>query len=129
MPTVDDIKQAFADNLRQLMDERDKTPSDIADACGVSQQAVSDWVNGRKYPRMDKVQLLLDYFEVPMIRLVNDGNESGYYVDKETAELANMAKDNPDFQVLLDANKNLSPEAMREVLGFIRYQLAKERGE
>ena len=39
-----------------------KTRKDIADALDLSYYTVSDWVNGKKYPRMDKVERLAQYF-------------------------------------------------------------------
>lgn len=126
--TVEDMKLAFAKNLRELMDSSNSTQEDIAKICGVSQQTVSDWLTGKKYPRMDKVQSILDHFNIPMTALVNDGKGPAeqYYLDPETARLAQELKDNPNYRVLMDASRTLSPEAVKEVMKFIDYQKAKE---
>ena len=125
---VEDMKLAFAKNLRELMDSSNNTQEDIAKICGVSQQTVSDWLTGKKYPRMDKVQSILDHFNIPMTALVNDGKGPAeqYYLDPETARLAQELKDNPNYRVLMDASRTLSPEAVKEVMKFIDYQKAKE---
>lgn len=52
-----------------------------------------------------------------------------YYVDPETALLAQELKDNPQYRVLLDSTKKLKPESIKEVMKFIDYQIAKEKGE
>jgi transcriptional regulator with XRE-family HTH domain len=55
--------------------------------------------------------------------------EPRYYHDPEVAEMANQLKDNPDMRVLFDASRDLKKESIEEVVKFIQYQKAKERGE
>ncbi len=51
-----------------------------------------------------------------------------YYLDPETAHLAQELKDNPQYRTLFDASRKLSPDAMKEVMNFIAYQTKKEEG-
>ena len=55
-------KQIFAKNLKRLMDENGKSRMDVCDALGFSYYTFSDWVNGKKFPRIDKIEKLEDYF-------------------------------------------------------------------
>ena len=120
--TVEEMKLAFAKNLRTLMEAHDCTQEDIAKVCNVSQQTVSDWLNGKKYPRMDKVEAMLVRFNVPMNALINDGKEptEQYYIDPETARLAQAAANDPDMRLLLDAKRDLSPEDMKMVIDLAK---------
>ena len=120
--TVEEMKLAFAKNLRTLMEAHDCTQEDIAKVCNVSQQTVSDWLNGKKYPRMDKVEAMLVRFNVPMNALINDGKEptEQYYIDSETARLAQAAANDPDMKLLLDAKRDLSPEDMKMIIDLAR---------
>lgn len=65
-------RNIFAENLRRLMDEAGKTRKDICEALGISYFTVSSWVNGSKYPRMDKVEMLAKYFGVLKSDLIED---------------------------------------------------------
>lgn len=65
-------RNIFAENLRRLMDEAGKTRKDICEALGISYFTVSSWVNGSKYPRMDKVEMLAKYFGVSKSDLIED---------------------------------------------------------
>lgn len=58
------LREIFAANLQALMEQRGLRIADLAAALGLSYTTVADWVHGRKYPRMDKVQALADYFGV-----------------------------------------------------------------
>ena len=120
--TVEEMKLAFAKNLRTLMEAHDCTQEDIAKVCNVSQQTVSDWLNGKKYPRMDKVEAMLVRFNVPMNALINDGKEptEQYYIDPETARLAQAAANDPDMRLLLDAKRDLSPEDMKMIIDLAK---------
>ena len=57
-------KSVFAKNLQYQMDLNKKTRKDVCEALGFSYYTFSDWVNGKKYPRMDKVEMLANYFGI-----------------------------------------------------------------
>lgn len=57
-------KSVFAQNLNRLMLENGKSRREVCAALGLSYYTFSDWCNGKKYPRMDKVELLANYFGV-----------------------------------------------------------------
>ncbi len=67
-----DNKNIFADNLRRYMEETGKTRRDLCDALGISYFTISSWVNGTKYPRMDKVEMLAQYFGIQKSDLIED---------------------------------------------------------
>ena len=65
-----DNKNVFASNLKRYMEVKCKSRNDISEALGISYFTVSDWVNGKKYPRMDKVEMLANYFGVQKSDLI-----------------------------------------------------------
>ena len=67
-----DNKNIFATNLNNLMNLERKTRKDISDALGISYFTVTAWVNGTKYPRMDKVEMLANYFGVLKSDLIEE---------------------------------------------------------
>ena len=67
---IDDIKKMFSTNLKQIMLDHSKTQSDLVKDLNLRQATVSDWLNGKKYPRMDKVELLANYFNVSINDLI-----------------------------------------------------------
>lgn len=71
-----DNKFIFSKNLQRLMASKDVSRKDIANYLGISYFTVSDWVNGKKYPRMDKVELLARYFGVLKSDLIEDKNNN-----------------------------------------------------
>ena len=67
-----DNKNVFSINLKRYMKEHDKSRKEVSDALGVSYYTFSDWVNGKKYPRMDKVEKLANYFGILKSDLIED---------------------------------------------------------
>ena len=68
-------KHVFAKNLQKYMDAFGKTRRDICEDLGFSYYTFSDWVNGKKYPRMDKVEMLAGYFGIKKSDLIEDKEE------------------------------------------------------
>ena len=51
-------KEIFARNLRRFLDARGMQDKDLVEVTGASQTAISEWLNAKKYPRIDKIENL-----------------------------------------------------------------------
>lgn len=65
-------KNIFASNLNRLMASHRKSRKDLSDALGISYFTITAWANGTKYPRMDKVEMLANYFGVRKSELIEE---------------------------------------------------------
>ena len=61
-----EARSAFPKILKSYMEKNGYNQSDIAKHLHVSKQTVSEWVKGKKFPRVDKMQELADLFGVLM---------------------------------------------------------------
>lgn len=68
-------KEVFANNLKKYMERSGKTQKDMADIVGVSTATFSDYINAKKYPRIDKIDILADYFGILKSDLIEDKGE------------------------------------------------------
>ena len=80
-------KEIFAKNLNRYLGLSGKTQTEVAKFVNVSKGTFSDWTSGRAYPRMDKVQLLAQYFGIKMSDLVDDVNSNKKEDDQEILDL------------------------------------------
>lgn len=97
-------KSIFAKNLKHQMDLHQKTRKEICEALGFSYYTFSDWVNGKKYPRMDKVELLADYFGILKSDLIEEKNEKPTENDglpNSIMELIEVVKSLPEEDAVL----------------------------
>ncbi len=67
-----DNKNIFAKNLKKYMELNGKSRREVSETLGVSYYTFSDWVNGKKYPRMDKVERLANYFGIKKSDLIEE---------------------------------------------------------
>lgn len=65
-------KEIMAKNIKYYMDLHGKTRNEICEALGVKYTTFSDWVKGNSYPRIDKIELLANYFGIEKSDLVED---------------------------------------------------------
>lgn len=67
-----DNKEIFSINLKRYMEKKGVSRQELSKILGVSYFTITDWVNGKKYPRMDKVEMLADYFGILKSDLIED---------------------------------------------------------
>lgn len=63
-------KAIMAENIKYYMKKNNKSRNDICDDLGFKYTTFSDWVNGKKYPRIDKIEMMANYFGVEKSALV-----------------------------------------------------------
>jgi len=65
-------KMIFSKNLNHYMKVNDKTQSDLVNDLNFNKSAVSTWCNGSRLPRMDKVEILAQYFNINRSDLIEE---------------------------------------------------------
>jgi transcriptional regulator with XRE-family HTH domain len=116
----DDYRRVFVKKLRYYMEKNGKNQMDLMRDLGLSSATVSSWCNGKKLPRMGKIQMLADYFGIEKSDLLEEKDDSEtYYIDEETRELADFLHKNPDYKVLFDASRKVKPEDIEFVKEMI----------
>ena len=119
----------FTKNLNRYLAYSGKTQREVADAIGVSPQTFNTWTQGIALPRMGKVQLLAEYFHIQKSDLLEEKKErDGYYIDPETAEIAQRIYEDRELRALFDAARDASPEDLQTVHTMLKALKAKEQG-
>jgi len=81
-------KEIFAKNLNKYLRLSSKTQVTLANDLGYSKSIVSEWFSGKKFPRIDAIQKLSDYFGIEKSDLIEDKST---VANKEiTLALSNM---------------------------------------
>lgn len=78
-------KEVFAQNLRYYMESRGKNQKELAEIVGVSAPTMNDWLKAKKYPRIDKIEILAKYFGILKSDLIEEKNIQNS--PKEMAEI------------------------------------------
>lgn len=59
-----DLKKIMAANIQRFLRQKGKSQTDLATDLDIPEMTVSNWINAKTYPRVDKIQLMADYFNV-----------------------------------------------------------------
>ena len=135
-------KEVMARNIRYYMSLNKVNSTEMCKTLGFKQSTFSNWINAKIYPRIDKIEMMANYFGITKADLVEERprsfdspaefekawqaaggaphGEGGYYLDPESAALAEFAHKNPEYKVLFDASRKVKPEDINFVLEMIK---------
>lgn len=68
-------KEILSKNLKNYIIKSGKDRTTIAEDLGFPYSTVTDWVNGKKYPRINNIEKLASYFNVTKSELIEDFEE------------------------------------------------------
>lgn len=68
-------KEIFAKNLNYYMNINKKTRNDVCRDLDIPYSTFTDWCNANIYPRIDKIEMLANYFDIKKSDLVEDKNK------------------------------------------------------
>ena len=116
-------KEIMAKNIQYYMDKYGKTRQDMCEALGVKYTTFTDWVKGNSYPRIDKIELMANYFGISKADLVEDHNDFSddhYYLNDETRQIAQEAFENPELRTLFKVARDIPPERLKAHIEFMK---------
>ena len=115
----------FANNLRYYLEKSERSQKELAHQIKVSPGTVCDWMKGRTYPRMDKVEAMAEYFGIEKSDLIEERNvNSKYYLEKIVADIARELQNDPVSVDLWIAIRKLSDHD-REIVKCLINSLTK----
>ena len=85
-------KEVFAKNLRMYMERNGKTQKEMAEIVGVSAPTFNEWLKAKKYPRIDKIEKLANYFGIMKSDLIEEKT-----IGKNPVEMAER-----HFEIIMD---------------------------
>ena len=116
MNDINDLgnKEIFAKNLKYYLNYFQIDRNKICNDLEIPASTFSDWLNAKKYPRIDKIELLSNYFNIKKSDLIENKHKS-----QNTDEL----------DILFERNKNILTNDDKETIKFIIKKRQKERNK
>ena len=65
-------KEIFAKNLKRYMDINNINQKELAEVVGVSAPTANEWLKAKKFPRIDKIEIMANYFGILKSDLIED---------------------------------------------------------
>lgn len=116
-------KNIFAKNLTYYRKLHKKSRKDVCTALGISYYTYSDWENGKKYPRMDKVERLANYFGILKSDLIEEKTEEREEMQIKNDILANIIvrlRTDEAFFETVEALHKLDPEKLSGLSALLK---------
>lgn len=107
-------KQVLAENLRHYMDLHGKSRNDLCSALDLSYTTVADWVNGKKYPRIDKIELMANYFGIQKSDLIES---KGKHSDSSNIVPTTIPSDTITIKVYGSVPAGQPLECIEDIIG------------
>lgn len=114
----------LGNNIRQLRRRDKKTQEALAEALGVTAQAVSRWESGGSYPDMNLIPSIAHFFRVSIDELFGYENDRDRRVDTLAAEIDRMNDLNSGKDVCITECIALARSALLEFPGNEKLMLA-----
>lgn len=117
--------------FEQLLQKFGVTTAEVCKATGIGQSTMSNWKNRRNLISGKNAQLIADYFNVSVDFLMTGKEKEGgetYYLNEETANMAQKIFENKELRMLFDAAQDAEPEDLETVHSMLLALKRKERG-
>lgn len=98
-------KEIMAKNILKYMELNNVNATDVCKALGFKNNTFSDWVNAKAYPRIDKIEMMANYFKVSKADLVEENHIPDYV---------------PGTVEVIDLYSRATPEQRKAVLNLLR---------
>lgn len=98
---------------------------------GISQSTISTWKSKKNMISGELAKKIADYFQVSVDYLMTGEEKEGkdkYYLNDETASMAQKLFENRDLRVLFDAAQDATPEDLKTTYDMLMALKKKERG-
>lgn len=102
-------KEVFAKNLLYYLEYYNKDSVDVCRDLDIPASTFSDWLNAKKYPRIDKIELLANYFNVKKSDLIENK-----YKDTEPS-IPTLEQ----YKILFDKDTSLTDNQREFLINFL----------
>ena len=111
-------KEIFAKNLSYYLERSGKDQKVVAEVVGVAPSTFNEWMKAKKYPRIDKIEMLANYFGILKSDLIEEVAENGYSPTERQL--------NEGEKMLLDLFNRVPEDQQQLVLQMIRAALGSQ---
>ena len=111
-------KDVFAKNLKYYMDRSGKNQKEMAAVVGVSAPTFNEWLKGKKFPRIDKIEKLAQFFGILKSDLIEDKTEEHREMQKKNdiqTDIVVRLRTDSEFASLINGINQLNPDQLASI--------------
>ena len=116
-------KEVLAKNLRYYVERSGKSQKDLCEIVGVSTSTFNDWMKAKKYPRIDKIEILANYFRILKSDLIEEKTEEHRQMQKNNDAIADIIirlRTDDDFFNVVKRMNELDSDKLSGLLALLK---------
>jgi ribosome-binding protein aMBF1 (putative translation factor) len=83
-------KETMSKNLKYYIERSGKDRRELAQTWGFPYSTVTEWINGKKYPRIDRIEVMAEYFGILKSDLIEERTEEHREMQKKNDTLSDI---------------------------------------
>ena len=116
-------KETMSKNLKYYIEKSGKDRKTLAQIWGFPYSTVTDWINGNKYPRIDRIEVMADYFGILKSDLIEERTEEHRQMQEKNDLLAEIVIRMRTDDIFLEAVESLhkmDSDKLSSLLAFLK---------
>lgn len=111
-------KETMSKNLKHYIERSGKDRKELAEIWGFPYSTVTDWINAKKYPRIDRIEIMADYFGILKSDLIEEKTEEHREMQKNNNTIASVVvrmRTDEEFLSVVEKLNKLDPEKLQGI--------------
>ena len=115
-------KAIMSKNLKYYIERSGKDRRELADTWGFPYSTVTDWINGKKYPRIDRIEIMADYFGILKSDLIEEKTEEHREMQKKNDIISDVVirmQTDETFSAAVESLYKLDEKKLLSILALL----------
>lgn len=111
-------KEILSKNLKYYIEKSGKDRRELAEIWGIPYSTVTEWINAKKYPRIDRIEIMANYFGILKSDLIEDKTEERKEMQKKNDSMTDIVirmRMDADFLDLVETLNTLDSDKIKSV--------------
>ena len=116
-------KETMAKNLAYFLEKSGMTQKEMAEIVGVAASTFNDWMKAKKYPRIDKIEIMANHWKILKSDLIEEKTKEHREMQKNNDTLTDIivrARTDEDFFLLLETINQYDSEKIKMLSTFLK---------
>jgi transcriptional regulator with XRE-family HTH domain len=115
-------KETMSKNLKYYIEKSGKDRKTLSEIWGFPYSTVTDWINGKKYPRIDRIEVMAEYFGILKSDLIEEKSEEHREMQKKNDIISDVVirmQTDETFSAAVESLYKLDEKKLSSILALL----------
>lgn len=115
-------KETMSKNLKYYIEKSGKDRKTLAQTWGFPYSTITDWINGVKYPRIDRIEVMAEYFGILKSDLIEERTPEQRKVQEKNDIISDVAirmQTDEEFAAAVESLYKLDKKKLSSILTLL----------